>query len=226
MSELQTKLPTDTWVVATWDEYMQAIEDPACEKAKGYYHNGQLRIEMPPVGSDHASDHTIVLFAVNLFATLKGIPLNGRDNCTYRKTGVRECQPDISYHIGDRAQVIPWGTSIIDLDVCPPPDLVIEIANTSLADDKGEKRLLYEDLKVSEYWIVDVQHAQIIAFAILSDSGSRRITQSQVLPGLTISLLEEALRRSRQVNQAQVGAWLLSQMRSPDIQQPIQITNK
>lgn len=130
------------------------------------------------------------------------------------------------YHIGDRAQVIPWGTSIIDLDVCPPPDLVIEIANTSLADDKGEKRLLYEDLKVSEYWIVDVQHAEIIAFAILSDSGSRQITQSQVLPGLTISLLEEALRRSRQVNQAQVGAWLLSQMRSPDIQQPIQITSK
>lgn len=221
MSELQTKLPTDTWVVATWDAYIQAIEDPAYEKAKGYYHNGQLRIEMSPVGSDHASDHTIVLFAVNLFATLKGIPLSGRDNCTYRKAGVQECQPDISYHIGDRAQVIPWGTLIIDLDVYPPPDLVIEIANTSLADDKGEKRLLYEDLKVVEYWIVDVQNVQIIAFAILCDSGSRRITQSQVLPGLKISLLEEALRRSRQVDQAQVGAWLLSQMRSLDTQAPV-----
>ena len=216
MSELQTKLPTDTWVVATWDEYIQAIEDPAYEKAKGYYHNGHLRIEMPPVGSDHASDHTIIIFAVNLFATLKGIPLNGRDNCTYRKAGVQECQPDVSYHIGDRAQVIPWGTSIIDLDVYPLPDLVIEIANTSLADDKGEKRLLYEDLKVAEYWIVDVQNVQIIAFAI-ADRGSKRITQSQVLPGLKILLLEEALRRSRQVDQAQVGAWLLSQMRSPDI---------
>jgi hypothetical protein len=58
MSELQTKLPTDTWVVAIWDEYIQAIEDPIYKKAKGYYHNGRLRIEMSPVGSDHASDYT------------------------------------------------------------------------------------------------------------------------------------------------------------------------
>lgn len=176
---------------------------------------------MSPVGCDHASDHTIIIFAVNLFATLKGIPLNGRHNCTYRKLGIQECQPDVSYHIGDRANVIPWGTSIVDLDVYPPPDLVIEVANTSLADDKGEKRLLYEDLKVGEYWIVDVQNTQIIAFAILANGGSKRIDQSQVLPGLTISLLNEALQRSRQVNQAEVGAWLLSQMRSPQIQEPI-----
>lgn len=72
--------------------------------------------------------------------------------------------------------MIPWGTSIIDLDVYSAQDLVIEIANTSLADDRGEKRLLYEELKVAEYWIVDVQNVQIIAFAILCDSGSRRIT--------------------------------------------------
>lgn len=220
MSELQTKLPTNTWIAANWDEYIQAIEDPLYEKAKGYYHNERLRIEMSPVGSDHASDHTIIIFAVNLFATPKGIPLNGRDNCTYRKSGVQEYQPDVSYHIGDRANVIPWGTSIIDLDVYPPPDLVIEVANTSLGDDKGEKRLLYEDLNVSEYWIVDVQNARIIAFAILANGGSKRIAQSQVLPELTISLLNEALRRSRQMNQSEVGAWLLSQMRSPDSQEP------
>ena len=52
----------------------------------------------------------------------------------------------------------------------------------------------------------------LIAFAI-ADGGSRRITQSQVLP-LTISLLEEALRRTRQMNQAQVGAWLLAKMQA------------
>ena len=210
MNELQKKLTVDTWVVASWDEYVQVIE-LAYEKAKGYYYNGQLRIEMSPVGSDHASDHTIIIFAVNLFATLKGIPLNGMDNCTFRKAGVQECQPDVSYYIGDNAQVIPWGTTIVNLDHYPPPDLVIEVANTSLADDIGQKRLLYEDLKVAEYWVVDVQNIRVIAFAIIADGGSQRITQSQALPGLAISLLEEALRRSRQVDQTQVGAWLLAQ---------------
>lgn len=220
MSELKTKLPTDTWVIVTWDEYIEAIEDPLYEKAKGYYHNGRLRIEITPLGHDHACDNTVISFAINLYCSLKGIPLKGLTNCTYRKIGFQECQPNVSYYVDKNADVIPWGTSIVDLNVYPPPDLVIEVANTSLADDKGEKRLLYEDLKVGEYWIVDVQNAEIIAFAILTNGGSKRITQSQVLP-LTISLLNEAVRRSRQVNQAEVGAWLLSQMRSPDSQEPI-----
>ncbi len=210
MVNLQTKLPTNTWVTATWDEYIQVIENPAYEKAKGYYYNSKMRIEMPPVGNDHSRDHTIVIITASTYAAIKGIPMNGNDNCTYRKTGLNDAQPDVSYYIGENADVIPWGTSIINLDNYPPPNLVIEVANTSLADDKGEKRLLYEELGVDEYWIIDVQHIQVIAFAV-ANGGSRKITQSQVLPGLEISLLEEAFRRSRQMNQSQVVAWLLSQ---------------
>lgn len=210
MSESQTQLPTDTWVVATWDEYIQTIENPVYKKAKGYYYDGRLRVEMPPVGSDPARDHTIIIFAVNLFASIKGIPLNGRDNCTYRKAGFDEAQPDVSYYIGENADVIPWGTSIINLNQYPSPNLVIEVAKSSLADDRGEKRLLYEELGVDEYWIIDVQNVRVMAFAI-ADSGSRRITESKVLPGLAISLLESAFERTRQMNQTQVGVWLLGQ---------------
>ncbi len=212
MSKLETKIPTDTWIVATWDEYIQEIEKPEYEKAKGYYHNGRMRIEMSPVGNDHASDHTIIIVAVSIYAAIKNIALNGKDNCTYRKTGFDDAQPDVSYYIGENANVIPWGTSIIDLDIYPPPNLVIEVAKTSLADDKGEKRLMYEELGIAEYWIVDVQNVQVIAFAI-ENRGSRRITQSQILPGLAISLLEEALQRTRQMNQNQVVAWLLAQFK-------------
>jgi Uma2 family endonuclease len=105
---------------------------------------------------------------------------------------------------------LPIDTWIVDLNLYPAPDLVIEVANTSLGDDKGEKRLLYEDLQVAEYWIVDVPNVQIIAFAVV-DGGSRRIDESQVLPELKFSLLNEALRRTRQSNQSQVVAWLLGQ---------------
>ncbi|NJO43645.1 MAG: Uma2 family endonuclease [Cyanobacteria bacterium CRU_2_1] len=210
MSNLSTKFPTDTWVKATWEDYIRAIEDSAYEKAKGYYYNGLLRIEMPPIGNDHASDHTVVIVTVGLLAAIKGIPVNGKDNCSYRKTGFQEAQPDLSYYIGENADVIPWGTGIINLDDYPSPDLVIEVANTSLADDKGEKRLLYEDLGVKEYWIVDVKNVQVIAFAI-ENGGSCRITESIVLPGLSIALLQEAFQRTRQMNQSQVVSWLLNQ---------------
>lgn len=211
MTTLQTKLATDTWVVASWDEFIQISEDPAYQKAKCYYHNGQMRIETMGVGPNHAKDHGIIFLAVSLFCIAKAIAVNALDNCSYRKTGVREAQPDISYYIGDRSQLAPTGSAVVNIDNVPPPDLAIEVADTSLADDLGSKRLLYEELEVAEYWVVDVQNAQIIAFAIIANNGSRRITQSEILRGLPISLLEEALRRSRNDNLSQVGAWLLAQ---------------
>jgi Uma2 family endonuclease len=210
MTASQTQPLTDAWVVATWEEYLHTLATLADDKARGYYYNGSMRIEMPPVGNDHASDHSIITYAVHLFAGLKQIDLNGKDNCTYRKAGVGEAQPDASFYIGETANAIPYGTKIIDLTTYPVPTLVIEIASSSLSDDKGNKRLLYEDLGVAEYWIVDVQTVQVLAFAV-ENQGSRRILQSQVLPGLDISLLQEALRLTRQMNHGKVSAWLLTQ---------------
>jgi Uma2 family endonuclease len=210
VSDLQTELPTDTWVSASWDEYLQTIADSHYEKAKGYYYKGHMRLEMLPVGFDHGKDHVVIIFAVNLFTALKGIPATGLDTTTLRKTGVRDCQPDVSYYLGSRAQAIPSGTGIVNLDQYPAPNLAIEVSKSSLLDDLGAKRSLYEELGVSEYWVVDVQNAQLLAYA-MADQGSKRIQVSQVLPGLTIGLLEEALRRSRETDQSQVGAWLLTQ---------------
>jgi Uma2 family endonuclease len=66
MSQLQAKLPTDTWVNATWDEYIKAISNPIYEKAKGYYYNGRMRLEMSPLGNPHSRDHFIVIAAIAL----------------------------------------------------------------------------------------------------------------------------------------------------------------
>lgn len=165
---------------------------------------------MSPLGNPHASDHAVIIGAIALFAATKGIKLSCKDNCSYRKTGYQEAGPDVSVYIGENASAIPCDVSIIDLNIYPPPTLVVEVASSSLADDKGEKRLFYEDLNVGEYWIVDVKKAQIIAFAI-GNGGSQRITQSQVLPGLAMSLLESALQRTRTTTHSQVFSWLLTQ---------------
>ena len=209
MTSLQIKPRTDSWVLATWDEYINQLNDPIYQQAKGYYYKGHMRIEMSPVSFDHGQDHVIIIFAVNLLIALKQIPATGLDTTTFRKIGVRECQPDVAYYFGKNAKAIPSGTGIVNLDQYPAPNLVIEIARSSLLDDLGTKRSLYEELGVNEYWVVDVQKAQLLAYS-MTNQGSQRIQVSQVFPGLEVVVLEEALQRSRQTNQAEVGAWLLS----------------
>ena len=58
--------------------------------------------------------------------------------------------------------------------------------------------------------MIDVKNVRVIAFAI-ENNGSRRISESQVLPGLEMSVLQEALQRSRQMTQSEVIPWLLTQ---------------
>jgi Uma2 family endonuclease len=209
------QLIINTWIMATWNEYIKNIEQSAGEKAKGYYHDGQYRIEMTPIGNEHSQDHSIINHAVYLYATLKGIPLTGKDNCSYRQAGLREFQPDLSYYARDNASAIPWGVGVVNLDEYLAPDLVIEVSNTSLSDDLGEKRLLYEDLQIAEYWVVDIQNIRVIAFAV-QNGGSKRIAESQVLTGLKLNILTEALQRSRNTNHTEVGRWLMEQFQQAE----------
>ncbi len=211
---VRVKLPINAWIATAWEDYLKLVDDPDCEKVKEYYYKGRMRLEtMAATGSDHSNDQAMILFAVNLYAVLKQIRLTAKDNCTYRKTGIRACQPDISYYIGDRARIVPWGTSIVDLDRYPAPDLAIEVSVTSLFDDLGTKRALYEELGVREYWIVNVKDVEILAYKI-GDRGSHQIDYPIVLPGLSIAVLEAALRQSRDTDQSQIGAWLINQFQA------------
>ena len=115
--------------------------------------------------------------------------------------------------MGENVNAVPSQVGIVNLNDYLAPDLVIEVSNTSLSDDLGEKRLLYEEVQVAEYWVIDVKNINIIAFAI-ADGGSKRITESQVLTGLKLEVLTEALKRSRDTNHTEVASWLMQQFQS------------
>lgn len=116
--------------------------------------------------------------------------------------------------MGENAGAIVANTGIVNLDRYPPPDLAIEISKSSLLDDLGTKRSLYEELGVREYWVVDVDAVEIIAYRMFDaevELGSQRIRQSRVLGGLDLSVLEAALRRNRETDQSEVLAGLMAQ---------------
>ena len=129
-------MASDTWVPATWNEYLSALDDPAHAKSKGYYSNGRMRLEMQfSVGFDHSKHHSMISLAVNLYSILKAIAFRELNKCSFRKTGYVEFQPDLAYYVGTQATAIPSSIDIVNLEEYPVPDLVVEVAKSSLLDD-------------------------------------------------------------------------------------------
>jgi hypothetical protein len=221
MIQLQEKLTTNTWIKTDWAKYISTIESPDQQNTKGYYYNGYMRTEDLFVGADVARSKPLIYFAILLFGMAKEIPISGLVNCSYRKIDIRECQPDISFYVGDRANLAPKGKSVVNLDEQAIPNLVVEISNTTINDDLGAKRFLYEEMGVSEYWIVDVQNTLIYAFEMIVGEaspsefrGSRRIDTSLVLPELSIGTITTALTLSKEQDQSQIGKWLMGEFQT------------
>lgn len=205
-------LVTEAWVPTTWEEFLAIAEGHELEKARCYYDAGWMRIETMPIGFAHGRDNSLLASFVSLYGTLRNLPFLSITNGSFRKVGERECQPDLAFYIGAELPTIPRSNSPVDVNLYGPPTLVIEVASTTLSDDLGQKRLLYERLGVQEYWVVNVEAATVIVFAIV-DGGSRQIQVSVVLPDLPMSVIEEALRRSQTEDDGAVNRWLLQQFR-------------
>ena len=100
-----TQAILNQWSPVSWDEFLRLVDEPTNNGLKGYYYNVRMRLEVMSTGSDHSNDHHILIFLISLFATLQGIPLRGKDVCSYRKTGISEFQPVVSYYLGDRLNI-------------------------------------------------------------------------------------------------------------------------
>lgn len=208
------KILTNTWVKASWDEFIAIADNPDSpanlEKAKFYYERGRMRIEDMTTGPAHGFNHFFLSSVLSLYGTIKNINFQPFDNTTFRKTGERNCQPDLALYIGRTIAELLAENSPIDVGKHGAPDLAIEVSASTIYDDLGAKRLLYERLDAKEYWIVDVGAAAIIAFAI-ENGGSRQIRTSQVLPGLEMATIEEALQRAKADSISTANRWLMEQ---------------
>lgn len=205
-------IQTDTWVKSTWDNFVAVMDEPQYEEGRGYFDNGYMRVEMAPLGAGHSRQNSIISKVVSLFGLLQNLRLAEFTNGSFYKVGERGCQPDIAFYIGDKFQLPGQGNSPINVDQYGTPTLAIEIGATSFKDDLGAKRLLYERLGVAEYWVVNVAEKQVIAFSI-ANSRSGEIRTSEVLPGLEITLVEEALQRSQTEDDSALMRWLMDILR-------------
>ncbi|NCJ08548.1 Uma2 family endonuclease [Synechococcales cyanobacterium C] len=202
------QLQTDTWVKATWDDFAATMDDPQYTVGRGYFDHGSMRIEMAPLGPGHGRHNAVAMDVVSMFAALRNIRLAKLINCSFSKPGEQGCQPDVAFYIGDRFQLPPQDNTPVDVTVYGPPTLAIEVGTSSFKDDLGAKRLLYERLGVAEYWVVDVANHAAIAFSVAAGR-SGEIAVSEVLPGLQMAVVAEALGRSQTEDDSTLLRWLM-----------------
>ncbi|MEY3297058.1 MAG: hypothetical protein RLZZ597_318 [Cyanobacteriota bacterium] len=43
-------IQADTWMVATWEDFVAIMDDPEYIESRGYFDNGYMRVEMAPYG--------------------------------------------------------------------------------------------------------------------------------------------------------------------------------
>lgn len=199
---------TDTWVKATWEEFLELADNPEYEKARFYYYQGCMRVEMAAIGSHHGRQNSVIAYLVILFVTLRNLEIVQLTNTSFRKAGLREFQPDLAFYIGANLKIPPETNSPVDLNEYDPPTLVVEISATSVGDDLGRKRLIYERAGVREYWVVDANLREAIAFSI-TERRSGEIEDSLVLPGLSLALVNETLQRSQTEDDTAIMRWLM-----------------
>ncbi len=205
------RIVTDTWVKATWDDFLEtAYDDPAYREGRAYFDAGEMRIEMASLGVGHSRQNGVVWNVITLFIAAKGIDITNYINASFQKAGEREFQPDAAFYIGEGAKYLPpQNNSPVNVDLFGPPTLIVEVGASSIDDDLGRKRILYERVGVQEYWVVDVEAREVIAFAMGEDERSGQIRSSAVLSGLEMDVIEEALRRSQTENDGVIAQWLL-----------------
>lgn len=203
-----SQILTETWQAMTWSEFQKLTTQAEYNQARFYYHHSQMKIEMSPLGINHSRNNAVVARLISLFATCKNIKVLEFINVTLRKAEVQECQPDSVFYLEDIPQFPCRSNEPIDLNQYPPPALVIEISSTTMADDLGEKRLLYEQLGIREYWVINTNNSQVTMLKMF-EGGSREIEVSQVLPNLQSLVVKEAIERSKIYDDGEVNRWLI-----------------
>ncbi|MCS7032006.1 MAG: Uma2 family endonuclease [Gloeomargarita sp. SKYG116] len=114
---------------------------------------------------------------------------------SWEKIGLQAVAPDIAVYLGENLPQHQQSRRI-DLNQFPPPALVVEVAETTLDSDLDQKKHLYAELGVREYWVIDAQGGRVFMFTLQAQT-YRRVDDSQTLPSLTTVLLQAAIAQAQ-----------------------------
>jgi len=108
-----------------------------------------------------------------------------------KKQDAKGAEADTCYYVKNADRII--GKRDIDLNVDPPPDMVVEIDATS---ESLSKFGIYSTLRVPEIWRYDVRHNQIHMYELRGNK-YLEISVSRSFPILTPKALADFIEQSK-----------------------------
>jgi Uma2 family endonuclease len=202
-----------SWHCATWTEYLQRIENPQSESEQVFFNLDTIWIDMGNEGINHSRFNELLsLLLFVWFSQQTDVKFDLLGGCVIEKPQTQSAAPDKVLYVGGDAPRWQTGEARrVNLDRWRLPDLVAEIADTTLPIDLDEKKQLYLALGIPEYWVIDVRGRQVWIF-LLIDQKYQECSESGVLQGLPIDLLEQTLARMDEDN-GNVALWFADQIK-------------
>ena len=209
------------WQPATWKDYLRYRDDSTSERMRLFFNGNYLLVDMGSEGINDArvSDLCTLLFYI-WFSRFAEQTADSLGRCLLEKPNKRAASPDLVLYIGEGVPQWQEGEPRrIDLTQWRVPDLVGEISDTTLATDLDEKKKLYADLEIPEYWVIDVLGRRAIAFRLQSDGKYQQCVYSVALNGLPIPLLDQTLERLSEGTNISAASWFAQQIANLTIEQ-------
>jgi Uma2 family endonuclease len=201
---------------ANWQDYVAVRDNSNIDWRKIAFYQGWLLVDMGKEVPEHASFSDLVTAIFFVWAFLHPeVVLQSYGRCLIEKPDTHACVPDLVLYKGENIpRWQPGEPRRIILNRHRLPDLVGEIADTTLSLDLDEQKQLYANLGIAEYWVIDVKGMRLFAFGLTEMGGYKTIEVSQVLTGLSIALVEQTLERLAEETNTAAANWLMQQLQT------------
>ena len=182
-----------------WSLYVRLRQADDRRKVRMSYWNGTLELMSPEYIHEQA-DRRLTQVIVEL-VTQRDIPCACAGSTTFRRPGEGDAEgagkePDTCFYFENEPAI--RGKSKIDLETDPPPDLAIEVDNTT---DSTRKLPIYAALGVPEVWQYGVNTGELRFGKLQPDGAYAGIERSECLPMLTPALVLEALHLAEGISE-------------------------
>jgi Uma2 family endonuclease len=192
----------------SWKTYLELRDNPNNYHIRMSYLDGTLILMSPQFIHDKYGRRFSLLIDMVTMALL--IPVQGTATTTLRRQGPgprkgTSKEPDVGFYFGENVPRMR-NKDDINLDLDPPPDLVVEVDNTR---DSSRALKLYARLGVPEVWRYR-RKTKALWFGRLAGDHYEPIDRSINLPRLTPSLVVQALEESERMDELEWKIWLLA----------------